>query len=89
VLIEFDSDKRNATLEERGLDMARAEEILAGAQKTYQDVRKDYGEVRNITVGFLDGRMVVLVWTKRGTVVRAISLRKANDREQKAFDPKS
>jgi uncharacterized DUF497 family protein len=85
VLIEFDSDKRNATLKERELDMARADEILGGNQKTRQDDRKDYGEVRNITVGFLDGRMVVLVWTQRGAAVRVISLRRANAREQEAF----
>ena len=63
--IAFDAAKREATLRERGLDMARAEEIFSGGHLTVQDTRKDYGEVRNITVGFLDRRMVVLVWTPR------------------------
>ena len=65
--------------------MARAAEIFAGATLTVRDDRKDYGETRQITIGFLDGRMVVMVWTPRGTACRIISLRKANEREQEAY----
>ncbi len=85
MLIEFDSGKRDATLEERGLDMGRAAEIFDGIHATRPDRRKDYGEVRNITVGFLDRRMVVMVWTERGDSIRIISLRKANEREQTIY----
>ena len=53
--IEFDPAKREATLEHRGLDMARAAEIFAGATLTIADDRKDYGELRFITIGRLDG----------------------------------
>ena len=63
--IEFDQAKRIATLNLRGLDMARANEILIGPTLTVEDDRKDYGELRNVTVGFLDGTMVVCVWTHR------------------------
>ena len=45
--------------------MARAEEVLAGTTLTVEDDRRDYGEDRFITIGFLDGAMVVLVWTPR------------------------
>jgi len=65
--------------------MARAAEVLAGEAVTELDDRSDYGEDRWITVGRLEGRLVVLVWTKRGTNYRIISMRKANDREQKIF----
>ena len=61
--VVFDVAKRVATLEARGLDMARAEEVLAGATLTVEDDRRDYGEDRFITIGFLDGIMVVLAWT--------------------------
>jgi uncharacterized DUF497 family protein len=86
MLIGFDTLKRDATLSERGLDMARAPEIFDGLHATRPDNRKDYGEDRNITVGFLDGRMVVMVWTQRGEETRIISLRKANDREQELYN---
>lgn len=82
-LIEFDEAKRLATLESRGLDMARAGEVFEGATLTDEDDRRDYGEARFITIGFLDGKMLVLVWTPRDDVYRIISMRKANERERK------
>lgn len=83
--IGFDPSKREATLEARGLDMAAAGEVFDGPHMTVEDDRADYGEARLITIGFMSDRMVVLVWTKRGDVRRIISMRKANDREQKAY----
>ena len=83
--VAFDPEKRQLTLLHRGLDMARAGEIFDGPTLTVEDDRKDYGEQRFITVGLLDGRMVVAVWTMRGSDRRIISLRKANEREQKAY----
>ena len=86
--IEFDPAKRRLTLDERGLDMARANEIFAGATLTVEDDRRDYGEARFIAIGRLGGRMVAMVWTRRGATCRVISLRKCNDREQKAYSPR-
>ena len=80
--IEFDSTKRDKTLAERGLDFVRAEEVFSGLHFTGQDTRQDYDEDRFITVGLLDARLVVLIWTPRGEVRRIISMRKANDREK-------
>ena len=86
--VEFDEAKRAGTLEQRGLDMARAGEVFDGASLTIEDDRMDYGETRYITIGFLDERMVVLVWTPRGDVHRIISMRKANDREKAIYEPR-
>lgn len=86
--IQFDPAKREATLEARGLDMVRAGEVFAGATLTVEDDRRDYGEDRFITIGFLDGAMVVLVWTLREGAHRIISLRKANEREQTLYGPR-
>ena len=86
--VEFDSAKRAATLQSRGLDMARAGEVLVGATLTAQDDRRDYGEDRFITIGFLDGAMVVLVWTLRYGAYRIISMRKANERERALYGPR-
>ena len=85
---EFDPAKRNATLQIRGLDMARAPNVFAGATLTVEDNRKDYGEPRYITIGFLANRMVILAWTQRGKVRRIISMRKANEREQAVYGPR-
>jgi uncharacterized DUF497 family protein len=83
--IAFDSAKRDRTLAERGLDFARAVEGFAGHHFTAPDVRERYDEERFITVGLLDGRMVLLVWTPRGEARRVISMRKANEREQARY----
>lgn len=86
--IEFDAAKRAATLEARKLDMARASDVFAGATLTVEDDRRDYGEDRFITIGFLDGTMVVLVWTPRRDAYRIISMRKANERERRLYGPR-
>ncbi|ANB36013.1 uncharacterized DUF497 family protein [Rhodovulum sulfidophilum] len=86
--IEFDQSKRDSTLEARGLDMADAAEVFDGPHMTVEDDRIAYGEARFITIGFMSGRMVVLVWTERGRARRIISMRKANGREQKAYGPR-
>ncbi|GLK67388.1 BrnT family toxin [Hansschlegelia plantiphila] len=84
--IEFDPIKRELTLRHRQLDFARCEEVFAARTFTAVDAREDYREVRFITVGRLDGRMVVVVWTQRGDARRIISLRKANDRERARYE---
>jgi len=83
--IVYDPVKRAATLETRGLDMARAGEVFDGPTLTVEDDRRDYGEPRFLTIGFLAGRMVVLAWTEREARRRIISMRKANDREQTRY----
>lgn len=83
--VEFDPGKREVTLRERGLDFARAGEVFDGQHFTATDTRQPYPEVRFITVGRLDGRMVLVVWTPRGEVRRIISMRKANEREEARF----
>lgn len=81
----YDPAKRDRTLQERGLDFARCEEVFADHTLNIVDRRAEYGEVRTQTYGRLDGRMVVVVWTDRGDDRRIISMRKANDREQARY----
>jgi uncharacterized protein len=88
MLIEFDNAKRDLTLSNRDLDMARANEIFGGQTITVEDTRNNYGEARFITIGFLDLRMVIIVWTQRENTRRIISLRKANDRERDYYTPR-
>jgi len=83
--ITCDSAKRQRTLEERGLDMRRAKEIFAGYHFTRVDDRFDYGEPRFTTVGWLDSRLVVFVWTPRGTARRIVSMRHCHEREAKTL----
>jgi uncharacterized protein len=52
---------------------------------TVEGVRRDYGEAGYQTVGFLAGRMMMIVWTLRGAARRVISMRKCNDREKAIY----
>ena len=83
--ITYNRRKQGKTLAERGLDFRRAREIFDGAHLTREDDRMDYGELRFISVGWLDSRLVVLAWTPRGRARRVISMRKANAREVKKY----
>ena len=81
----FDPIKRAATLRHRGLDFADAGAVFAGWTVTVQDLRRDYGEDRFITVGHLGQRCVVLVWTRRGDARRIIPMRFAHEEEEKRW----
>jgi uncharacterized DUF497 family protein len=85
--ITRDPAKRLHTLESRGLDMRRANEVFAGVHLTRPDDRFDYGELRFITAGWLDAKVVVLVWTPRGSARRIISMRHSHEREAQRLSP--
>jgi uncharacterized DUF497 family protein len=48
-----------------------------------EDTRRDYRDERRITIGEIDARLFVAAYALRGEVVRLISARKANPREQR------
>jgi len=70
------------------LDFADAGKVFAVHHFTDLDMRSDYPEPRFVSFGKLDDRLVVLVWTMRGTARRIISMRKANDREIARYAPR-
>ena len=79
--ITFDPAKRDATFEHRGLDFADAVEVFAGLP----DDRRDYGEPRFISAGYLRRRMVVIVWTPRDDARHIISMRYCHAKEEKRW----
>ena len=85
--VTYNPEKRDRTLEERGLDFDDAEVVFAGVTLEVEDTRKDYGEVRIICYGLLAGRMVLVGYTPRGADRHVFSMRKANAREQARIAP--
>ena len=73
------------TIPESGLDFEDAPYVFAGDIYETEDNRRDYGESRWLTVGFLNGRLVMVVWTPRGDARHVISMRKCNERERKKY----
>jgi uncharacterized DUF497 family protein len=85
--VTYDPEKRERTLQERGLDFEDAKFAFSGATLEVEYTRKKYGEARIICFGYLAGRMVVVGYTPRGAVRHVFSMRKANAREQALVAP--
>ncbi len=79
--IEFDEAKREQTLAIRGLDFRDAPRLFAGTSVTLLDDRRDYGEVRYLSYGWIGSLAVALVWTPRGARRRIISMRRMHEEE--------
>lgn len=86
MVFEWDEEKSNKCLEERGFDFAFATLVFNDeARMTIQDCRYDYGEDRYITYGYIDCRLFCVVFTIRNGRIRIISARKANERELRTY----
>lgn len=82
----WDENKRQITLQERGLDFADMKVFDWETAIFIEDVRQDYPEVRFVSTGFLRQDLVVCAWCYRESKTRIISLRKANKRERKHYE---
>ncbi len=83
---EWDERKRKSNLRKHGIDFVGCEAIFAGPQTVIpDDARDDYGEMRFVTFGLLEGRVVAVVHTETADTIRIISIRKATKREQALF----
>jgi uncharacterized DUF497 family protein len=87
---EWDPEKSEANLKERGFDFAFAAQIFEGPTLEKQDRRRDYGEVRIVATGLADEIALTAVYTDRidedgERVRRIISARRSNRRERQAY----
>ena len=78
---DWDDAKRQRTLQDRGIDFADVARLDLDTAVIEPDLRRNYGEDRLLALGMIDGRLHMLCFTRRGRIVRVISLRRANARE--------
>jgi uncharacterized DUF497 family protein len=83
--IEFDANKNDANIRDRGLPFDLVEGFDFESALIWQDMRKPYPEVCFTALGLLDGRVHSLVFTETAKGIRVISFRKANKREVKRY----
>ena len=84
---EWDEEKNKANLAKHGISFEEAALIFRGIAMTEIDVRQDYGEMREISIGSLPEQVViVVVHTERSGVTRIISARSANRAERIKYD---
>jgi uncharacterized DUF497 family protein len=86
VEIEFDPEKSVKNARERGLPFELAAELEWDRACAFRDDRRDYGEQRIVALAPMQGRLYVVCFTRRGAVYRIISFRKANKREERAYE---
>ena len=87
--IEFDPAKSARNVKERGLPFELTAEVDWSAAYTIEDHRRDYGEARFLAFAPMNGRLHVICYCIRGEAFRIISFRKANKREERAYEKAS
>jgi len=85
---EWDEQKNLANVAKHGVRFETADAFAWSTAMEGSDSRSDYGEVRMVALGLIGTRLHVLVYTRRLDFIRVISLRKANERERRAYEAK-
>jgi len=82
---EWDEEKNEINISKHGIDFNDAHQIFKYPILARVDDRRDYKETRWIGLGILGSVEVVVVYTKRGNIIRLISIRKANKQERRVY----
>ena len=76
---DWDDDKAAINLIRHNITFEMAALVFLDESRLIaHDNRFDYGEERMITMGHIDNRLHVIVYTERKDIIRIISARKAN-----------
>jgi hypothetical protein len=83
---EWDSEKANSNVAKHGIDFEEAAEVFFDPFYQGGEVSVD-GERRDFVLGYsLTQRMILVVYTERGTRTRIISARPATRYERKLYE---
>ena len=82
----WDPAKNARNIRERGLSFADAASMWENPMLVWIDERRDYGEVREVALGTVGSRVMVVGWVRRSDDdIHIFSFRKANARETKRY----
>jgi uncharacterized DUF497 family protein len=87
ITMEFawDTDKSDRCLRDRGFDFEFAAHLFDGPTLQFVDERKDYGELRVIAIGEIEGKTYKIAFVDRGGVRRIISAHRASRQENRKW----
>jgi uncharacterized protein len=85
VEFEWDEAKRFSNLRKHGVDFRAVERFDWNSVMEGEDARRWYGETRWRSLGLIDDRLYMLIYTRRSECVRVISLRKASTKEKARY----
>lgn len=83
---EWDDNKNAINIEQHDIDFNDAWMIFENVVLRKVDTRKDYGEERWIALGKLREIVIVIVYMRRLSKIRIISIRRANRYERKIYE---
>lgn len=84
---EWDEAKNAANIAKHGVGFATACRIFEGPVLTAIDDRSDYGELRERSIGAVEGILIlIVVHTDRNGLCRIISARRASRVERKRYE---
>lgn len=83
--IRFDPAKDAANRAKHGVSLTLATDLEWDSAVTWPDLRRVYGEPRQCGLGYIGDRLFAVVFVDRNDARRIISLRKANQREEKIY----
>jgi uncharacterized protein len=89
VKIEFDPAKSSRNARERGLPFELAAGLDWDVAHTIEDQRRSYGETRYLAFAPMNERLHVVFYCIRGEAFRIIGFRRANKREERAYEKAS
>lgn len=85
LIFEWDETKRAQNLRRHKLDFSAAYDFDWDSAVYLIDDREEYGELRELAIGFIGVRLHTLVFTRRGTTIRIISLRRSENKEKAIY----
>lgn len=87
-MYEWDEAKRVANLKKHGLDFADAYLVYEHPDKITIDAPPTHAENRHLDLALVEihGRVLVLVYTRRGARIRCISFRNASRKERVLYE---
>jgi uncharacterized DUF497 family protein len=86
MLFEWDDRKAARNVAKHGVPFEYAARVFLDPHRLESEDNRHHGEERWLTLGKIEGRLFAIAYTPRGTVLRLISARKANAREQRKYN---
>ena len=80
MLFEYDPVKSARNRAKHGIDFEQAKRLWSGKVVTVPSLG-EYGEVRYVALGVIDGKHWTAVFTRRGERIRIISVRRSRKKE--------
>jgi len=80
---EWDENKNRRNIEKHGIDFTIAVKVFEEKYFGYESPKNN--EIRHVAVGYVDGKIIAVIYTKRYEKTRIISARHAWEKEKRAY----